>query len=172
MIQRPQTSTLLPSPPLFFFFFNDTATTEIYTLSLHDALPISRLQADYGPNEISAASGWGIGQWAGAAALVVWLGLAVGFRRRLPVLSFGLLWMAAAILPVSNVLLPTGVALAERTLYLASVGAALAIGGVLAVVPTRAARAVAIAAVAALLILGVVRSATRGRVLRAQETLC
>ena len=28
---------------VFFFFFNDTATTEIYTLSLHDALPISRL---------------------------------------------------------------------------------------------------------------------------------
>src|SRR5256885_2618671 len=27
--------------PFFFFFFNDTATTEIYTLSLHDALPIS-----------------------------------------------------------------------------------------------------------------------------------
>src|SRR2546430_5629115 len=26
---------------IFFFFFNDTATTEIYTLSLHDALPIS-----------------------------------------------------------------------------------------------------------------------------------
>src|SRR2546426_11940742 len=26
----------------FFFFFNDTATTEIYTLSLHDALPIFR----------------------------------------------------------------------------------------------------------------------------------
>src|SRR3712207_7394920 len=28
----------------FFFFFNDTATTEIYTLSLHDALPISELE--------------------------------------------------------------------------------------------------------------------------------
>src|SRR3989449_3749275 len=27
-------------PTLAFFFFNDTATTEIYTLSLHDALPI------------------------------------------------------------------------------------------------------------------------------------
>src|SRR5688572_31600952 len=27
----------------FFFFFNDTATTEIYTLSLHDALPILRV---------------------------------------------------------------------------------------------------------------------------------
>src|SRR2546430_17146705 len=34
--------TLLPLPSRFvFFFFNDTATTEIYTLSLHDALPIS-----------------------------------------------------------------------------------------------------------------------------------
>src|SRR2546422_5593212 len=28
------------TPGFFFFFFNDTATTEIYTLSLHDALPI------------------------------------------------------------------------------------------------------------------------------------
>src|SRR2546430_12282953 len=31
---------MLYPPILFFFFFNDTATTEIYTLSLHDALPI------------------------------------------------------------------------------------------------------------------------------------
>src|SRR5574337_803914 len=31
-----------------FFFFNDTATTEIYTLSLHDALPISRRRAGSG----------------------------------------------------------------------------------------------------------------------------
>src|SRR5690349_22396887 len=28
---------------MFFFFFNDPATTEIYTLSLHDALPISTI---------------------------------------------------------------------------------------------------------------------------------
>src|SRR5690606_42149013 len=33
--------TALPSFPYLFFFFNATATTEIYTLSLHDALPIS-----------------------------------------------------------------------------------------------------------------------------------
>src|ERR1039457_7692752 len=31
---------------LWLFFFNDTATTEIYTLSLHDALPISRRRAE------------------------------------------------------------------------------------------------------------------------------
>src|SRR2546430_10293807 len=40
-----------------FFFFNDTATTEIYTLSLHDALPISSPGA--GP---SSSTG---GSWAG-----------------------------------------------------------------------------------------------------------
>src|SRR5258706_1943483 len=40
MILRPATSTLSLFSSLFFFFFNDTATTEIYTLSLHDALPI------------------------------------------------------------------------------------------------------------------------------------
>src|SRR3712207_9491338 len=33
----------------FVFFFNDTATTEIYTLSLHDALPISRNRPRCGP---------------------------------------------------------------------------------------------------------------------------
>ena len=32
----------------FIFFFNDTATTEIYTLSLHDALPIYRHQHVFG----------------------------------------------------------------------------------------------------------------------------
>src|SRR5258708_30407712 len=37
MIRRPPRSTLFP-----YFFFNDTAATEIYTLSLHDALPIYR----------------------------------------------------------------------------------------------------------------------------------
>src|SRR5256885_4237755 len=39
----------------FFFFFNDTATTEIYTLSLHDALPISPGKTVAEFNEISGA---------------------------------------------------------------------------------------------------------------------
>src|SRR2546430_16493821 len=52
MIRRPPKTTLFP------FFFNDPATTEIYPLSLHDALPIScrclRLREDrcgYNENE-------------------------------------------------------------------------------------------------------------------------
>src|SRR2546430_12000742 len=41
----------------FFFFFNDTATTEIYPLSLHDALPISksvggRIEAQRFPHDV------------------------------------------------------------------------------------------------------------------------
>src|SRR5215208_7743377 len=37
-----------------FFFFNDTATTEIYTLSLHDALPIS---TTWGAGPVTAVAG-------------------------------------------------------------------------------------------------------------------
>src|SRR5260370_10125607 len=37
-----------------FFFFNDTATTEIYTLSLHDALPISAMSTRSGTNRPSS----------------------------------------------------------------------------------------------------------------------
>src|SRR5258708_34576161 len=55
-----------------FFFFNDTATTEIYTLSLHDALPISvvhtcvsRLKFLLPYREPPLISGWlgDYGQW-------------------------------------------------------------------------------------------------------------
>src|SRR2546426_6916556 len=42
----------------FFFFFNDTATTEIYTLSLHDALPISRRGRRRGPRRLGLGLGW------------------------------------------------------------------------------------------------------------------
>src|SRR5260370_7774856 len=42
----------------FFFFFNDPATTEIYTLSLHDALPISRHNQQRGQDRQSATCLW------------------------------------------------------------------------------------------------------------------
>src|SRR2546422_6015796 len=54
----------------FFFFFNDTATTEIYTLSLHDALPIS----SSGPRERSTGirGPTGIaGQWFGIKLILM-----------------------------------------------------------------------------------------------------
>src|SRR5437764_13285118 len=42
MLATSLSSILLSLFSFFFFFFNDPSTTEIYTLSLHDALPISR----------------------------------------------------------------------------------------------------------------------------------
>src|SRR5438876_12271421 len=43
---------------IIFFFFNDTATTEIYTLSLHDALPISEVLAKLPPDWDIILWGW------------------------------------------------------------------------------------------------------------------
>src|SRR2546426_7931878 len=46
----------MPSVVSFFFFFNDTATTEIYTLSLHDALPISTAICSAAPTCLSCST--------------------------------------------------------------------------------------------------------------------
>src|SRR2546430_8095260 len=57
-----------------FFFFNDTATTEIYTLSLHDALPISLRRAgqEKCPARARALSfyGWFLARLAGRSDAV------------------------------------------------------------------------------------------------------
>src|SRR5438105_15498846 len=58
----PRASQSHPLPHIFIFlcfFFNDTATTEIYTLSLHDALPISDTDRP-APNRVAVttACGW------------------------------------------------------------------------------------------------------------------
>src|SRR5258705_6235468 len=45
------------SAAFLFFFFNDTATTEIYTLSLHDALPICVAQAPGDPRRAHGGRG-------------------------------------------------------------------------------------------------------------------
>src|SRR3989441_5684030 len=56
----------------FFFFFNDTATTEIYTLSLHDALPISTnvSLSDFVPSNTTFQSATGGGTLTGG--VVTW----------------------------------------------------------------------------------------------------
>src|SRR3989441_11813461 len=66
-------------PHFFFFFFNDTATTEIYTLSLHDALPIA---ADHG-----AERGEAIGRREGVGRCEIDLVLA---RRDLVMQGLGI----------------------------------------------------------------------------------
>src|SRR3712207_8650715 len=61
---------------MFLFFFNDTAPTEIYTLSLHDALPISPRPPRRGKEWSSGERGWCRG--GPAAARRPWGDLAAG----------------------------------------------------------------------------------------------
>ncbi len=85
----------------------------------------AHLQGEYGPPAVSL-TGAPLGSYLLGAALLVGalVLLAWGWYRE-KTLALGLLWMAAALLPVSNLIAPTGVLLAERTLFLPSVGAVL-----------------------------------------------
>src|SRR2546427_7515552 len=73
-----------------FFFFNDTATTEIYTLSLHDALPICMRRILEGEALFNDASGLVCMRFAVAAALTGSFGLSQALLDFLWVASGGL----------------------------------------------------------------------------------
>jgi hypothetical protein len=140
----------------------------------------ARLSSDYGPPDIEIAQGLSISQVPGALLLVAIVALAVVLRRRQRVISFGICVAALTLLPSSNFILPAGIVLAERTLFLPSVGAMLIVGA-LALVATEALRArgapartrsVAIAApIALMLVLGAAHSASRTRVWHDNDTL-
>lgn len=127
----------------------------------------SHLQADYSPQEIVAATHWGWPQTLGTALLLGCVALGWWCRRRKPVVTFALLWTAIALFPVSNVLIPTGIVLAERTLFLASLGVVLVEGELLTSAGRwiyqrgQIGRLVTVVSVAVLLTLGVTRSALR-----------
>jgi tetratricopeptide (TPR) repeat protein len=114
------------------------------------------LSADYYPRVIELATGVTPAACIGFL-LAVALGIAVRRAwRRAPDLAFALCWIPIAIAPTSNVLFPS-VVLAERTLYLASAGACLAIGFLL----QRIGRSRATPAIAALgLLIGVFAART------------
>ena len=120
----------------------------------------AHLQVEYGPPALPVDPALGTAQLAGLLVLGV-TGLALGWSwSRRPVLAFGLLWLLLALLPVSNLIAPTGILLAERVLYLPSVGLVLGIGALAAAGwprfsgASRAARLAVAVAVLALLALG------------------
>jgi hypothetical protein len=93
-----------------------------------------RLQAHYGPPGLSVSPTLGPAQLTGlglAAGTLVLFGLAA---RRAPPVAIGLAWLGAGLLPVSNLPAATGVLLAERTLFLPSVGFSLVVGGLVSLV--------------------------------------
>ncbi|HSR42924.1 MAG TPA: tetratricopeptide repeat protein, partial [Longimicrobiales bacterium] len=109
------------------------------------------LSSSYHPGVLFPATVWEPRVWAGLLVVLGLLLVAVRTRRSEPMVSAGIGWFAVTILPVSNLLFPTGVVLAERTLYLPSVGLAFVAAG--AVRATRALpsrRRVALGAAAAM----------------------
>jgi hypothetical protein len=95
------------------------------------------LRVDYSPAERTIVRTMLDGRFAlGLLCLAAWLGLLVlAWRKGRKIEAFGLGWIAIAYLPISNLLFSTGVLLAERTLYLPSVGMALAAGAALTRLP-------------------------------------
>jgi hypothetical protein len=117
------------------------------------------LRVDYSPAERTLVSSLFDGRLAlGLVALAGWAYLLLAAwrgGRRLE--AFGLGWIAIAFLPVANIVFPTGVLVAERTLYLPSVGLVLAASAALARLPVTRLRVV----VAVLVLAGALRSALR-----------
>ena len=125
------------------------------------------LQAEYGPPGIPIRDAFGPAHLFGVVLLALMVLLYIATVRGAPAIAFGLGWLAITLLPVSNLMTATGVVLAERTLFLPSAGAMLAVGGALALlVPTLEARGTPVrnaawALLAALVAVGAIRSAGR-----------
>lgn len=136
----------------------------------------ARLRADYGPPAHDVAVGFGAAQTAGILLLAGAAAAAIWSWRRARVLAFGILWIGIALLPVSNLFFTTGVLIAERTLYLPSVGVALGVAAVAGYVAAkeRLPRAVQSAvgfALAGVIAAGALASGLRQRVWRDNESL-
>jgi hypothetical protein len=83
------------------------------------------LKPDRGYAEIDIASSFGPLAWIAWSVVVV---AALALRRRSPLFGFALLWLPAAFAVTGNVAIPIGTLMAERLLYLPSVGACLLFG--------------------------------------------
>lgn len=110
------------------------------------------LSADYSAAVLLPATSVDLAVVLGFALLTGAVVGAVALRTRESALALGLAWFVIAISPISNLLLPVDVLLAERNLYLPSVGAAFAVSAVAAHVARAEPRAHRAASVAALLV--------------------
>jgi tetratricopeptide (TPR) repeat protein len=96
-----------------------------------------RLSADYSPNHFVPEPQFGLAHAVAAVILLGLLALAWASRRRAPGIALGLAWAAATASVAANVAVPTGVLLAERVMYLPSVGAAIALGAAWELLPRK-----------------------------------
>jgi hypothetical protein len=138
----------------------------------------AHLSSEYSPPETEIAQGPSMTQLPGLALLIGVVALAVMLRRKKPVVSFGIAFAAITLLPSSNFLVTTGIVLAERTLFLPSLGAMIVLGAVLvpALDAWKASRAGAVrfapqALCGVVLLTGVFRSERRSMVWHDNDTL-
>lgn len=137
-----------------------TAVSEVVDLVRLLLVPAT-LRVDYSPAERTIVTNVLDGRFvAGLLLAALWITLVViAWRRRRRVEVLGLLWVAVAYLPVSNLVVPIGLLMGERTLYLASAGLVLALAAAAARLPIRPS---ALAAGATcVLALGALRTAQR-----------
>ncbi len=87
-----------------------------------------RLSADYSPDFLPVTPTLTLRGAAGFLVVATALVIALRHRHRAPPMAFGIAWMAGTLLIVSNLIVPSEVLLAERTLYLPSVGAVVLVG--------------------------------------------
>ncbi len=127
----------------------------------------THLSGDYAPTDVPIAHAFDVLQLPGLFMCVGIALLAFVLRRRSPVVSLGLFWVIIAFAPVSNLLVPAGFLIAERTLFFPSVGVVLVAGAVVAAIlarDIRLERRVLAMATGVLLTLGLARSVDRQRV--------
>jgi tetratricopeptide (TPR) repeat protein len=119
----------VPHPSLLHQGFVERAFIMLNVVPEYGRLMLApvRLYADYSPRQLDVFSTPHPSHLAGILLLLSTAALFVLSVRRAPVVAFGIAWFALAVAPVSNVLLATGILLAERTLYLPSVGAMLVV---------------------------------------------
>jgi hypothetical protein len=135
------------------------------------------LSADYSPQMVPGYSGWHVGLLPGAVMLMLVAILFFVSWRRAPVVTFGISWLVIAISPVANILIPSGILIAERTLLVPSMGVALAAGMAVPWVmlqlqkQSRAARLGAAAALTLVLALGIAKSFDRSRMWKDSATV-
>ncbi|HEU4588566.1 MAG TPA: hypothetical protein VFS11_07960 [Gemmatimonadales bacterium] len=129
----------------------------------------ARLSVEYSPNFIPVRTDFTLAALLGAALVLGALTAALVARRRVPAVTVALGWIGATVLIVANILVPTGILLAERTLYLPSVGAALLIGVGWQAARDRSPR-IAPMVLAVLLLAGATRTMTRNPIWRDDTT--
>jgi protein O-mannosyl-transferase len=128
----------------------------------------AHLVSEYSPPYIPIAQGVSIWQLPGLLLMIGVFGLAFATWKKYPAASFGLGWLIIAMSPVSNIVLPAGFLIAERTLLFPSVGFIIFAGSLIPFVyewlAARRAQLAGVVAVALLLVAGAWRSAQRQKV--------